>query len=385
MKGEFVPRKKNESSVRLDARFDCRYYSGYKPCGRNPNCDMRCHAYEPRGTRILIIKLAAMGDVLRTTPVAEALRKHYHYCHITWITDPESEPLLRYNPAIDRLLTWSPDSCLILQAEKFDLVLNFEKEMRALALDTLTQSRTKRGFALHPGAGTLVIHNAASEYALRLGIDDDLKFRQNTKTMPRILFEMAELPYEGEEYVLQIGRGSVAFAERFREKAGLKTDERVIGLNTGCGAVFPTKQWPLENCVELIGLLRRETTARVLLLGGVREREFNAAILEKAPRGSVTDTGTENSLEEFIGLMELCDVVVSADSLAMHLAIGRRKPVIALIGPTSAAEIEVYGRGGKIVSPAPCAPCYRTSCDKTPSCMCLISARQVLEAVLKWL
>jgi heptosyltransferase-2 len=272
-----------------------------------------------------------------------------------------------------------------LQAEKFDLVLNFEKEMRALALDALTQSRTKRGFALHPGAGTLVIHNAASEYALRLGIDDDLKFRQNTKTMPRILFEMAELPYEGEEYVLEIGRASVAFAERFREKAGLKTDEKVIGLNTGCGAVFPTKQWPLENCVEFIGLLHRETSARVLLLGGVREREFNAAILEKAPRGSVTDTGTENTLEEFIGLIELCDVVVSADSLAMHLAIGRRKPVVALVGPTSAAEIEIYGRGGKIVSPAPCAPCYRTSCDKTPSCMSLISARQVLEAVLRWL
>ncbi|MFW6255325.1 MAG: glycosyltransferase family 9 protein [Candidatus Sumerlaeota bacterium] len=365
---------------KLDIRFDCRYYTGYKPCGRHPDCNGDCPAYAPRGTEILIIKLGAMGDVLRTTPVLRILKQQYDPSYITWITDPESECLLRHNPMVDRLLLWSPDACLQLQAENFDLSLNFEKEYRALALDQLVRAVEKRGFALHP-ANTMGIHNAAAEYALRLGIDDKIKFETNEKSMPQILVEMAGYDFDGEEYVLEIPPAARDFADRLKDAEGL-SDRLVIGLNTGCGAVFPTKQWPRENFLRLVELLHEKTDCALLLLGGPREREINGWILDHAPAGALIDTGCDNGLEDFMGIIEVCDVVVSADSLAMHLAIGRKKRTIALIGPTSATEIDLYERGEKVISDFDCAPCYRTACDREPFCMQALSAEDVFRAIM---
>lgn len=370
---------------KTNIRFDCRYYSGYKPCGKCALCNENCPHYVPVGARVLIIKLAAMGDVLRTTPVLRALRKQDPSCSITWLTDPDAEPLLRNNQMIDRLLIWGFESCLILQAEKFDLVLNFEKEPRALALDSLIRSQEKRGFALHPESNGLFIHNAASEYALRLGIDDELKFRQNQKSMPEILCEMAELPFEGEEYILEPGKESRNFVRHFMEARSIPPDRPIIGLNTGCGGVFPTKQWPRDNFMDLISHLNERVDATLLLLGGPREHELNTSLLELCPPGSVIDTGSKNTMSEFIGIIELCTLIVTADSLALHLAVGLRKPVVALIGPTSATEIDLYGRGEKIVSAMPCAPCYKKECAKHAACMRAIEPERVLEAILKFI
>lgn len=365
----------------MNYRLDCRHYTGYKPCGCSPLCADGCTAYEPRGRHILILKLGAMGDVLRTTPLLRALRRLHSPCYITWLTLPESEPLLRHNPFVDRLLVWGLDAALQVQAEKFDLLLNFEKEGRALALDALTHAGGKRGFALSP-AGTLGIHNDASSYALRLGVDDELKFRSNLKTMPEILFEMAEVPYGREEYVLELSPGAKAFGRRFAESHGLAAEKRpIVGLNTGCGAVFATKQWPLENFARLVALLHERGGCRVLLLGGERERTMNAELLRRAPAGALLETGCGNSLDEFSGLVDLCDLVVSSDSLAMHLAIGLRKEVVALLGSTSVAEIELYGRGEILTSGRDCSPCFRKSCDHKPNCMDDLAAKPVAEAI----
>jgi heptosyltransferase-2 len=72
--------------------------------------------------------------------------------------------------------------------------------------------------------------------------------------------------------------------------------------------------------------------------------------------------------------------VVTGDTTALHLAVGLRKKVVALFGPTCAQEIELYGRGEKIVSPLSCSPCYRRSCDRDPNCMKTVSAEEVLKA-----
>lgn len=367
-------------NTRIEPRYSCRYYTGYKPCGRHPWCNADCPRYETRGKKILILKLGAMGDVLRTTPLTPILKRLHDPCTITWITAPESLPLLKSNPFVDRPLSWGLEAALIAQAETFDLTLNFEKETEALALDALTQAEEKRGFRMHPEGG-MGVHNRAAEYALRLGIDDTLKFQGNEKTMPAILAEMAELPYQGEGYVLEPGPVSRAFEQDFRTRHQLDRGRPVIGLNTGCGAVFPTKQWPRRHFEKLIDLLHAEQAGTLLLLGGTRERQFNRAILETAPKGAVVDAGTENSLEAFLGIIETCDVVVSADSLAMHLAIGRHKPTIALIGPTSHQEIDLFGRGRKLIADLDCAPCYRTACEKQPFCMDTIAPQAVADAV----
>ncbi len=76
---------------------DCQYWRGDKPCKENRLCE-GCEAYEKLGLRILLIKVGARGDVLRTTPLVAGLKRKYPQAHLTWLTAPESEELLRDLP-----------------------------------------------------------------------------------------------------------------------------------------------------------------------------------------------------------------------------------------------------------------------------------------------
>lgn len=364
-------------------RYDCRHYNGYKPCGLG-QCAADCPHFEARGKRILILKLAAMGDVLRSTPLLHGLREAYDPCTITWLTDPAARPLLEGNPLIDRVLVWGHDATVLLTGEGFDLTLNLEKEPRALALDALLRAPDKRGFALHPEHGSLCVHNAASEYALRLGLDDDLKFHGNRKTMPEILYEMAELPWRRQPYVLPVQEKSRRFARDFARLHGIDPERPLVGINTGCGSIFPSKQWPQTHFAELIALIGERSDWQMLLLGGEREKEINATLLGLDASGRLIDGGANNPLEDFIALIELCDAVVSADSLAMHLGIGLGKHTIALMGPTSQSEIELYDRGHILVSDRDCLPCYCKVCPQPVSCMHDLPPHRVFEALEAW-
>jgi len=81
------------------------------------------------------------------------------------------------------------------------------------------------------------------------------------------------------------------------------------------------------------------------------------------------ESGTNNTIREFASLINLCDLIITSDSLAMHIAIALKKHVIVFFGPTSSAEIELYGRGIKIEAPIECVCCYLTKCSKSPTCM----------------
>jgi ADP-heptose:LPS heptosyltransferase len=363
-------------------KFDCRHYIGYKPCGLSEYCE-GCPHYAPQGKRILIIKLAAMGDVLRTTSLLPGLKKKFTTSSITWLTDKESIPLLKDNPLIDRLFACDAESPLILQSEAFGLLLNFEKEPRALALARGIHAEEKRGFAPSP-FGTLSIFNPESLYALQLGLSDELKFNLNKKTYPEIIYEMSGIPYEGEEYVLPLSTRAARFASEFSKNHNLDRFDRVVGINTGCGSVFQTKQWTREGFAELIGALTSSGNIACLLLGGPREAEFNRQIL-KAVRSKAIDARCDNPLEDFIGIVSTCDLLVTSDSLAMHIAIGLKKKVVAFFGPTSPAEIDLFGRGEKILPDFPCLCCYKTTCPRELSCMQSLKTEVVLEAVLRQL
>jgi ADP-heptose:LPS heptosyltransferase len=357
---------------------DCRHYTGYKPCGLNPEC-RGCEKYDPVGPRILIIKLGAMGDVLRTTPVLGAVRREWPRAHVTWLTQAESHDLLRGNPLIDRLLVWGHDATVFLEVIDFDLLLNFEKEPAALALGERLRARERRGFRLTT-SGTVGIADERAGYALRLGLDDDLKFRHNTVITQQVNCEMVGLDWGGDLYLFEPTDVSRAKRDAFvREHADLR-GRTLVGVHTGCGPGFPTKQWSLENVADLVERLSRRPDSAVALMGGPRERDLCRRVHERCP-GLAIDTGCDNSLEEFVGLLMACDVVVSSDSLPMHLAIALGRPLVALFGPTSAREVDLGPLGEKVVTDFECSPCYLKTCDKDPLCMEAMGADLVLEAI----
>ena len=110
-----------------------------------------------------------------------------------------------------------------------------------------------------------------------------------------------------------------------------------------------------------------------------------ARIATAAAGAPVFNPGSDLPMGVFTAAVERCAVLVSGDTLAMHLALATGRRSVAIFGPTCEQEIDLFGRGEKIITSAPCSPCYLRSCDLDPHCQDLISALQVAEAVQKQL
>ena len=361
--------------------YDCRHFLGHKPCKFRRECE-GCPHYSPFGKRILIIKLAAMGDVLRTTTLLPGLRETYPNCHITWLTEPNVIPMLEGTGEIDRLLSYSHETALQLEMESFDYLYCFDKEPKASALAMKIHSEHKAGFGMSR-FGAIVPLSKSSEYTYELGINDHLKFRVNNKTYPELIYECAGIPYpEPREYVFPDLTAEIREARSELERHGITNGHLTIGLNTGSGDVFATKKWTEPGYTGLADRLVGELGARVLLLGGPAEKERNRRIAA-ASRFPLIDTGHDNPLRKFAGIVGNCDLMVTGDTLAMHIAIGLKVPVVVILGPTCHQEIELYGRGIKIVTDFECSPCYLSKCPKQVTCMDATTVDEVYQAALR--
>lgn len=315
---------------------------------------------------ILLIKLGALGDVLRTTPLLEGLRKKYPGCSVTWLVEGKHRSVLEGNPFIEKLVRLEDGEAA--WQRPYDLVINLDKEPEALDAFERSRGSRKRGFG-RDSRGQLCAADASSDYAYRLGLDDELKFKLNTKTYQQICFEQVDLRFDGEEYGFTLPaehaeRAAQALAAR---GWGPRKGQRVVGINTGSGTRFAGKRLPVESYKNLAEKLANELGATVFLLGGEDEIERNAWIKKNAA-APLVDTGS-HPIRTFAGIVRQCDLVVTGDTTALHIAVAVRTPVLAYFASTCAQEIELYGRGRKIVSAIECAPCYKRVCPIDEQCM----------------
>ncbi len=362
--------------------LDCRHYIGDRPCRFARPCG-GCPEYSPQGFRILILKTGALGDVLRTTILLGGIRRRYPQSHITWITAAAAVPLVP-SSLVDRIWTLSPQTLFRLHIERFDLVLSLDKEPEVAALAMVARSKDKRGMGLDERGAVYPMNPEMATY-FRLGLDNPLKFFGNTRTYPDLLAEAVGIPYDPakDDYHLDVPDSDFETGRRLLAGLGLSASDPIVGLNTGAGGVFVNKDWTVLGYLELIRELER-CRIPVLLLGGDRESTRNSEIARRVSSPYVRQINASLSLGVFSAVLGQCRVVVSGDTLGMHIALAMKRPVVALFGSTQPHEIELFGRGEKIVTPIPCAPCYRRSCDIHPSCMELIDSRRVFEAVKRY-
>ena len=363
-------------------RIDCRSYTGSAPCrfhkadGRS--CDA-CGDYDPVRVRLLIVKLAATGDVLRTTSLLPAMARAYPGAHVTWITDPASAPVLAGHPLVDRLLT--SDQCLpTLLVERFDAVHGLDAEHRSASLSTLATASRRTGFVLDEYARVVPATDAAVAWWL-MGLDDRRK-RSNRRSYQDLMYELCGLPGP-------LHRPYFAVPEPCRQRAAVRLDvwgahrhAPLVGLNTGGGSRWAQKKWTPEGYAGFIARLRAvHPRAGVVVVGGPDERDLNARLLE-AGREGVFDAGCDNSFADFAALVSSLDVLVTSDSLGLHTAQAVSTPVVAFAGPTSPWELETYDDGAVVYADdVECVACYRARCDKPVTCMERLAPEPVLDAV----
>ena len=365
-------------------QFDCRYFLPDKPCvyHKSEGAICTCSHYEKVLRRILIIKMGEAGDVLRTTGILKGLRKKYRGCHITWVVSSHCREVLFENPLVDQILAYSENTLAELQARSFDLVINLDLSCESSALATLCKAEKKIGFGMTEEGHIVPLNPEAQEWFF-MSLRDDLK-KANRKTYPQIIAEIVGVPYKKDPMILQLNAREVAMGKAFvREHKFPKTDF-VVGLNTGAGQRWALKKWRIEGFLELIEKLSTHPRIKIVLLGSELEKERNAYLARNSPVPLILGK-TESSVREFFSIINICDLLVTGDTLALHAGLALRKKVIVLFGPTSPWEIELFGLGEKIVAPLDCICCYKNTCDFKPNCMETISADRVLKSMKKFL
>jgi len=362
----------------LKRSVDCAHFTGYKPCRPGKLCH-GCAEAKPRGKKILIINLDALGAVLMTTALLPAIKRKDPCSTVHWVTLPGAMPLLANNPHIDRVWPYDFETVTILAAMRFDRVYSVDKAYRSDALAMLVRSKEKLGFGLDE-CGAIVPFNQEAGYAYQLGLDDDLKFRRNTESGVRFLARAMKLDYRGEGYVLELAQSEKQLAQDFRKRSKIATSDIVIGFNTGCSDLFPNKKMTVDQHIALIKRIKKELPkTKIVLLGGKAETERNAGIKKKAGAFVIASPTTEG-IRRGVVYVDACDLVVTGDTSAMHMAIALKKQVVVWFGLSCAAEIDLFGRGEKLLSKAACAPCWKKSCD-TLECVNQLNLEAVFQAV----
>jgi heptosyltransferase-2 len=358
-------------------------------------------------TKILIIKTAALGDVLRTTSILPGLHARYPGCEVTWVTSAAAASLVAPNalnaghslvasivryPALpppmggDTLPEPSTDG-----SSAWDRVLSFDDEAelcRVAFQQAGRQAGVDRGVlsgAYEDADGRLRYTPDTAEW-FGMGLlsehgkerADELK-KQNQRTHPEIYASM--LGIEMGEPDLFVSKPAADFAREFSRRTGLHGSFPLIGFNTGAGGRWESKKLSVAKTIEVACALHERLGGKetILLLGGRDEAERNAAILAGIGDGAqVVDAGTDNTMHHFAALIDRLDLLLTSDSLAMHVGIARKVPIVAFFAPTSAAEIELYGRGEKVVSTAPDYCTYRPVVDTDT-----LTVERIVDAVMR--
>jgi ADP-heptose:LPS heptosyltransferase len=360
--------------------FDCKFFLADRPCVWHKASGVlcTCHHYQKIEQRLLIIKLDAMGDVLRTTALLPALAETHPGTAITWITRRESRPLLERNPYIAEVFDYGEDALTQLFARTFDRVINLDAGKTSAALVSAANAKQKDGFILD-ARGFVQPTNAAARTWLEMGIFDDLK-RQGTRTYQDLMLDIVGRSGAPHRYVFELSEEERRRGRLHLQRLGVDFSRPVIGLNTGAGRRWELKQWREEGYLELIERLARRHDAQFVLLGGPEECERHQRLLSRS-QVPLIDSGCNNAVRHFAAIVAACAMVIAGDTLAMHLSLALGRRTVVLFGPTSAAEIEMYGLGEKVVPRMDCLACYKPTCDFVPNCMDLITTEMVEAAV----
>jgi ADP-heptose:LPS heptosyltransferase len=287
---------------------------------------------------ILIIKLNATGDVVRTTPLLQRLRGEF-----TWITARHNLTLLDGLEANLRSVSWEDRD--LVRDRNYDLAINLEDEVDCAAFLKEVRYRQLFGAYLDPRDGMAYTKDSRSWFDLSLISTfgrkqaDQLKL-QNRRTYQEMIFEGLGLPFRGDKYLLPAA-----------PPTDLTGD---VALAPVAGAVWPMKNWAYYQELK-------------------HELEIRGLKVNVLPR--------RGSLLEHLADVQNHRCLVGGDSLPMHLALGSGTACVSLFTCTSPWEIYDYGIQTKIISPLLEEFFYRRDFDSRATTA--IGLDEVLEATIR--
>ena len=326
----------------MKINYDCEHFRGAIPCiphkQNGAHCDT-CNSYHKLTDKILIIKLGAAGDVIRTTPLLSTIKRKYPSAYIAWLTDySELIPNIVNEP-----LKYNKRNIIWLLSQKWDILYNLDKDKEAISLAEKINAKHKYGFGMDQ-YGRCRPFNDLANHKFMTGLFDDIS-KENKKNYMQEIFELCDFEFNGEKYILDKNDETIFDIDHTK---------KIIGLNTGCGKRWPSRLWPDEYWIQL-ALQMQKQGYDVLWLGGPDEDEKNMYFQGKAGGLYLG----YYPLKNFISLLNHCDLLVTQVTMALHIGIGLGKRIVLMNNIFNKYEFELYGLGEIIEPQNPCG-CYFT-------------------------
>lgn len=331
---------------------------------------------------ILVIQTAFLGDAVLTTPLLGALRERFSNSRIDVLATPEVADVFRQHPAVAETLIFDKRGNEKSLAARWALARHLSRRHYDIAVIP-HRSLTSALLAWLAGIPRRVGFDASQGRWL---LTDRVPFRWGTHDVDRNMGLLSPLGSASSsiEWGLRADPAAQQKVDERLRAAGVSSTDRLIGINAG--SVWATKRWLPEGFAAVADRLMRDLHAKVLFIGGAKDRPVVDAIVAQMQQKPLNWAG-ETSLKELIAAIGRSAVFLTNDSGPMHIAVASNVPTVALFGPTT-KELGFfpYGSGHTVIEKnLDCRPCGLHGAEKCPlghfQCMRQITADEVFHAV----
>ena len=301
-------------------------------------------------SKILLIKLSAVGDVVHTIPVLNKLRRRYPAAQIDWLVTPPIAELLRHHPAITNVIEFAREEwqspwrltpfanyarlAASLRATGYDLVVDMHGQLRTALLTFATGAPVRVGFDRpRPevwSASDREFPPLARKHAWQGAREGSWLAYTHHIPVPTLDVHAVDR-YLNVGPILGLDDGAADFSVPIPAAASARIEQLLRGhgiaaaqlLVLAPGTVWETKHWGSGKFAEVARHFMQKGFAATLI-GSRRERAVCAEVAQLAP-GAVNFAG-ETSLSELAALIRRSTICVTNDSGPMHLAVERVRP-----------------------------------------------------------
>jgi len=309
----------------------------------------------PAKTRILVVRLGALGDIIHALPAAASLKHSYPGSRLTWAVERRWAPLLAGNPFVDRLVTVRRDSprgiletIRALREERYDFAVDLQGLIKSAVVASLARPERIFGFdqslLRERAAGVFYSDKALTSSAHVVDRNLDLAAAAGASNVLRT-FPLPMGQPQGE-----LPQGDFVLASPL--------------------AGWRSKQWPEAHYRALALRLRREL-AIPLVLDGPSDAAFT-----EIPEALTHTSG----LPGLIHATRRAAAVIGVDSGPLHLAAALGKPGVAIYGPTDPVRNGPYGESIRVLRSPSAVTSYKRGSEIDDS-MRQVSPDQVFEAL----
>jgi heptosyltransferase I len=317
-----------------------------------------------RARRIALIKPSALGDIIHSLPVLDALRQRFPDSRITWVVNGSYEPLLLGHPCLDETLavdrqgmkksvgaalttTWN--LFRRLRQGRFDLVIDMQGLLRSGLMTAATGALRRVGLGTaREGARFFYTDMIPTPFGF-----DEHAVDRNWRVADA--FGAGHLPKRFEVPIPALARDWATSQLR---------DCPRPWLALGVGARWLTKRWPPESFAVLAQRAQKHFGGAILMIGAADETPLARQVVARLS-GPWRDFTGRTTLPQLAALLERVDAMVSNDTGPLHLAAALGRPVVAPYTCTQVRRHGPYGAmRGAVESSVWCQGSYIKKCSR---------------------